>query len=64
MASLCEEDGCSDPGTGDYDVVIPAKVTPGAFSLYVEEMSEGGPFDCASFDVSTDTSGSYAMFTW
>ena len=52
FASLCPESGCHDPGTGDYDVVVPADVTPGAFSLYVEELGEGGPWNCAPFTVS------------
>lgn len=48
---LCPTEGCHDPGTGDYDVRIPVDVEPGLFSLYVEELSEGGPSDCVSFDV-------------
>eukprot|EP00903_Cladosiphon_okamuranus_P009933 g9429.t1 len=58
VASLCPDGGCHDPGTGDYDVVVPAYVAPGAFSLYVEELSgEGGVWDCTPFTVSTDPSG-------
>ncbi|CAM9939118.1 unnamed protein product [Scytosiphon promiscuus] len=56
VASLCGEGGCYDPGTGDYDVVVPADVDPGAFTLYVEELSEGGPWDCAPFTVSVNSS--------
>lgn len=57
VASLCGDDGCYDPGTGDYDVVVPADVTPGSFSLYVQELSENGPWDCAPFTVAADPSG-------
>lgn len=58
VASLCPEHGCHDPGTGDYDVVVPADVVPGAFSLYVEELSgEDGVWDCTPFTVSVDPSG-------
>ncbi|CAN0334916.1 unnamed protein product, partial [Ectocarpus sp. 12 AP-2014] len=58
VASLCGDDGCYDPGTGDYDVVVPADVTPGSFSLYVQELSENGPWDCAPFIVAADPSAS------
>lgn len=64
MASLCPETGCHDPGTGDYDVVVPADVTPGAFSLYVEELSGSGAWDCASFTVSADASSGVCVFCW
>lgn len=54
VAALCGEEGCHDPGTGDYDVIIPADVEPGEFSLYVQELSEIGPSDCATFNVVRD----------
>ena len=61
--ALCGQDGCYDPGTGDYDVVMPADTVPGAYNLYVEELGENGPWDCAKFDVSVDplapTPGTY-----
>ena len=34
-ASLCEDSGCYDPGTGDYDVVIPADQEEGQYTLEV-----------------------------
>ena len=61
MVALCGK-GCYDPGTGDYDVVVPVDLEPGTFNLYVKELSDDGPSNCASFDVSHNVSGEVQCF--
>lgn len=38
--ALCGDAGCFDPGTGDYDVVVPATVTPGKYKLQIKNMAD------------------------
>lgn len=51
VAALCPDEGCFDPGTGDYDVVVPETVEPGDFTLLVRELSENGPWDCGRLNI-------------
>lgn len=40
MDSLCTPEGCYDPGMGDYDVRLPAAISPGKFKLQVKTVDD------------------------
>lgn len=40
MEALCEDPGCYDPGTGDYDVVIPVGHDEGWYKLEVVNVDD------------------------
>ena len=38
VGALCGDEGCYDPGPGDFDVRVPAATSPGTFNLQVKKM--------------------------
>lgn len=51
--ALCGDAGCSDPGTGDYDVVVPADQALGVYKLEVVSAADPSVKRCsdAAFSV-------------
>ena len=60
MGALCGTGGCYDPGMGDYDVRLPATISPGKFKLQVKKTAEGnGEGDDDGVTMSSCTESSF-----
>ncbi|CAM9601879.1 unnamed protein product [Pylaiella littoralis] len=46
--SLCPDDGCYDPGTGDFDVLVPLDLALGLYKLEVVSSSDSSVRDCSA----------------